>query len=215
MKYNNYEKMLIGILGDDFCVNSLKLNEFEKWQSEWLCIKHIGLFVDDEMFINDDAKKIFVNILINGCEFEEKIHFSKVYYPNIIIDTREINYLECLDKIKLIQMMIERANEISETINNSQVNIKIEQGLVSKYKALINGFKSNYEKGLILVKLFFKDVSDNDLLFKYYQLIQNKEDFETRKKIFYEMLFTEENKVIENVTETNKRLIKSDRLDRK
>jgi len=196
MKCNDYEKMMVRILGNEFCINSLELSELENWQSNWLCIKYIGLFVNDELFINNDAKKIFQNILINGCEFEEKIHFSKKYYPNIIIDTREMDYLECLKKIEIVQIIIDRANAISEIIRSEQVNKQVEQGLLTKYKMLIQGLKSTYDKGLILVKLLFKDVNNDNLLFKYYQLIHKKEDIEVRRGIFYELLFIEDNKLV-------------------
>lgn len=204
MKNNNYEKMDIRIVSEDTSCFK-KLDELESWKDSFEKVNFVGLFINDEMFLNEYAKKIFQNILINGCEFEQTIKYNEYYYPNIMIDTRKISYLECVEKIKLITLMMERANDISKLINNNLNVEKVKQGLLAKYKALIGGIKTTYEKGLILVKMLFKDGEDNQLLCKYYRLIQKKEEFEVRKEIFYELLHNDEEQLVVNSQNVKKR----------
>lgn len=186
MNTDKYEKMNVRVLGNEFLINVTELKALEKWQYNWGVIKYIGLFIDDKMFINDDAKKIFQNIVSNSYEFVPEIRYSVGYYPSILIDTREKEYFECLKNIKLVQLMIERANQISELI---KIKSSVEnEGVLSRYRELVNGIKTNYEKGLILVRLLFKNNSNNDLLTCYYRFIQKKEDFEVREEMFYHML---------------------------
>ena len=112
---NNYEKIDIRIVSEDTSCFK-KLDEFQEWEDNFGKVNFVGLFINDEMFLNEYAKKIFQNILVNGCEFEQTIKYNEYYYPNIMIVTREISYLECVEKIRLIMLMIERANDISKLI---------------------------------------------------------------------------------------------------
>ena len=201
---DNYQEIDIRTVSEDFsCFGKLK--DLNTWEDNFGKVNFVGLFINDEMFLNEYAKKIFQNILVNGCEFEQTIKYNEYYYPNIMIVTREISYLECVEKIRLIMLMIERANDISKLINNNLNAEKVKQGLLTKYKILIEGIKTTYEKGLILVKMLFKDGEDNQLLCKYYRLIQKKEEFEVRKEIFYELLHNEEEQLAINNQNVKKR----------
>ena len=96
--------------------------------------------------------------------------------------------------------MVIKIQSISDVITNGAVKEKVNQSFLTKYKMLIEGLKPTYEKGLILVRLLFKDHIANGLLSKYYRLIQKKESFDTRKEIFYDLLLTgNETVVINNV----------------
>lgn len=194
---DNYQEIDISIVSEDFsCFGKLK--DLNTWQDNFEKVKFIGIFINNEMFLNETAQKIFQNILVNGCEFEKTIKFSSGCYPNLTIDTRDISYQECLDKIDLIILMTKRANEISELINNNMSNGKVKQGSLKKYKSLIQGIKTTYEKGLLLFKMLFKDSEDNRLLFIYYHLIQKKDDIEVRKENFYGLLYYNGEQLVTN-----------------
>ena len=84
MKNNNYEKIDIRIVSDKVSCFK-KLDELESWKDNFEKVNFVGLFINDEMFLNENAKKIFQNILINGCEFEQTIKYNEYYYPNMYI----------------------------------------------------------------------------------------------------------------------------------
>lgn len=197
-------KMMIEVVSKD---NNylISFDNFNTVQNDWLMINSVRLLISEDKFNGIDSMKIFQNILIDGCEFIKEINYNKEDFTRVMIDTSEITYSRCLEIIEMIQLMIDRANNIGDIITNGIVKEKVNQGFLTKYKMLIEGIKPAYEKGLILVKMLFKDDKGDGLLSKYYRVIQKKESFDKRKEIFYDLLLNGNGPLVVNGIKCKKR----------
>lgn len=149
------------------------------------------VFVNPDNFISKDARKIFINIIANSYDVIPRLSTNKLEELNNLtyqISLENINTSELINIFKIFILMIDKANIISKLISR-ECQKEYNSSFFAKYKALIEGIKTTYEKGLILIKMFNNSQEEESLLAKYYQLIQKKEDTNRRLELVYDLLF--------------------------